>query len=135
LPEPSAANKYASLVGISRAGDTITIRWAEVFWNEQATNAAIEDGVILPGQDLPNPMYVRDLEETATFRLTPGTKVMLLGFDLHGSPTRVAVSVRQFVDVFRAGFPTSEWAGGTHAHYRIKVEGGRLTLIRQLYAI
>jgi len=122
-------------VGISGAGDTITIRWAEVFWNERATEAAIEDGVILPGQDLPNPMYVRDLDEMATFRLTPDTEVMLLGFDRHGSPMRVAVSVRRFVDAFRAGFPTSDWASGTHGHYRIKVEGHRLTLIRQVYII
>ena len=134
-PEPGTTRSYASLESISEEGDTVTIRWAEVFWNEEATAAAIEDGVILPGQDLPNPMYVRDLGETATFRLTLGTRVVLLGFDDHGSPTRVAVSVDGFIDAFRAGFPSSEWPGGTYAHYRVEFEGERLTLIRQVVLI
>jgi hypothetical protein len=134
-PEPGATRTYVSLESISDEGDAVTIRWAEVFWNEEATAAAIEDGVILPGQDLPNPMYVRDSDETATFRLTPETRVVLLGFDDHGSPIHVSVSVGGFVDAFRAGFPTSEWAGGTHAHYRVEFEEERLMLVRQVVLI
>ena len=130
----SGAERYATISGVSRSGD-VTIEWAGLFFNEQATQAAIEDGVIEPGEDLPNPMYVREVDGTATFRLTRRTRIVLLAFDQHGSPEPVRVSLHRFLDAYREGFPTSAWAGSANGYFRIRAEGGELTLLRQIYTI
>ena len=42
----------------------LTFDPAEVFGNEEATAAAIEDGELAPGEELPNPFYVRNPDPT-----------------------------------------------------------------------
>ncbi|MEN8237629.1 MAG: hypothetical protein ABFR53_00365 [Actinomycetota bacterium] len=73
IVDPSFEIQFGYLSDIVPTGGdgwTLIVDRAEWFSNEAAGQAAFEDGVISDPNDLPNPFYVRNLEELAEEQLT-----------------------------------------------------------------
>lgn len=60
-------------------GETLTVDPAEFLSDEEAVSAAREDGEIGPGEDLPNPFYLRNPDaEQIRLAVAPGFEVTLV---------------------------------------------------------
>jgi len=112
---------------------TIDVEFVRYFTNEQANRAAREDGVIGPGEQLPNPVYVRDLHRTGTLSLAADVRVRLRKIGRSGNAEPVWVSLSKFTKVFNAGFPIHRWYPGDI--YRLIRHNGLVTEIRQLQLV
>jgi TolB protein len=105
----------------------------EIFFNQEARREAVEDGVVSEGEDLPNPVYVRDLERTQRLWVSRDALVTLIAYDDHGSPTvEVPMRFAEFRSAFESGLAPPEWYGGP---FRVTVEGGVVVRMEQVYVV
>lgn len=100
---------------------------AMVFVDEEATEAAIEDG---HAWGAPNPIWIRDLPTTGALPVDPAATVTLLGFDALGTRVAKRVDAATFERVFSGGAPPNAW---DHTPYLyVEVEDGRIVSIEQV---
>ncbi len=86
--------------GVSAGG--FIIDPAEFLTGEAAVAAATEDGVIAPGEDLPNDFYIRNSDEsTSLVTSAPDASYSMLLFDTAGSISPTAVDYDQLVAILQ----------------------------------
>ena len=112
---------------------SIAVRFVDFFVDDAADQAAREDGAISPGETLPNPFYIRDLEMEGSLPVGDDVRVTLLGYDEHGSPTPVEVSFREFAEIINSAGYEGRWYGSAHNVYHLRIHEGRVVKIRQIY--
>lgn len=67
--------------------DYMLVDLAELFSNEEAQEAALADGEIDSLDELPNPFYVRNPDETPVhLDVDPGAEFLLIAYDEGGTP-------------------------------------------------
>lgn len=98
--------------GITMRRPEIRLHRIDIFFDEDARRQAIKDGVMEKGEDLPNPVFVRDLEQSRTLSISRDALITLIGYDEHGSPTVVSMDFAEFRSVFAAGLVPPDWYGG-----------------------
>jgi hypothetical protein len=112
-PAPSIDERlFGEIVDIDPAVPTITLALGQMFGAggpDEANAAARADGVIGPGEDLPNPFYVRDLHERRTLPLDSAAKVLVLGWDADGNTLPTPIGLAEFVTGWRSGPASEKW--------------------------
>ena len=76
--KPAAAERFGYIRSVSTAGPTATLAFDEAEWltGEEAQRAAEEDGVVAPGEPVPNDYYVRNSDKsTATLLVLPSAEI------------------------------------------------------------
>lgn len=81
-------------------GDEIIIDPAALLTGDDAREAAVEDGVILPGQDLPNDLYIRNGEPGPLSIGVATDVVTVLTFDASGNVTETEIGLAQLATAF-----------------------------------
>jgi hypothetical protein len=109
------------------------VRFVDLFRDDAASLAAREDGVIGPGEQLPNPLYVRELGMEGSLSVAEDVRVTLLGYDEHGSPTPVEVSFQEFAQVVDSGQYEGRWYGSANNVYHLRIREGYVIQISQIY--
>ncbi|GIU94078.1 MAG: hypothetical protein KatS3mg012_0535 [Gaiellaceae bacterium] len=108
LPRAAAAgqlSQYGHIRSLTRVGPGFRLRFDPAFWlgGSTANRAAEEDGVIAPGEGVPNDYYVRDeARKLLTYRVPPSAKVTVLDRRLRP----FSISVAQLAAVVAGRNPT-----------------------------
>lgn len=93
---PTVLLHYGHIRSLTRKGARYELRFDPAFWlgGVTANRAAVEDGVIRPGEGVPNDYYVRDERRRALTYLVPaGAKATVITFTAPGiRSTRIPVA-------------------------------------------
>jgi hypothetical protein len=96
-----------------------------------ATRAAVEDGVIAPGEPVPNDFYnVNERTRLYTYRLAANARITVLV----AGPRSVVVPVSEFAQIVKGENPEGRpglW--GPASGFWIRVEGDRALALNQAY--
>jgi hypothetical protein len=123
---------FAWVMGLT--GDGFVIDPAALLSGEEARLAAVEDGVIESGEDLPNDVYIRNGDEsTSVVMATDGADFTLLLFDGQGSPAETSVSYQELVDALMVGSPDVYGVVDGVLPAMVTLEDGVITRISQVY--
>jgi hypothetical protein len=120
------------VTAVDAAAGTVTYRLSQFFQGQEAVAAAREDGRIGPNEDLPSPLYVRDLGRDERRALSPSASVMVLKPDAGGVPVLRAVPPREFLDVLATALFPDAWYGSPFYRFQVGADG-EVTGVEQLY--
>jgi hypothetical protein len=117
-------------------GDSIVIDPAAILDGDAAREAAEKDGVIQPGQDLPNDFYIQNHEPgPLSIGVAPGVGVTVLTFDSNGSISQTEIGLAQLATAFTGeyvGVPIYGLDAGAFP-VTLTVEDNQVTAITQVY--
>jgi hypothetical protein len=118
-PGSSAAEErvFGEIVAVDADAPSITLAVGQSFGAggpDEANDAARADGVIGPGEDLPNPFYVRDLHQRRTLPVAGNALVEVLGHDGEGDVVPREVGLGEFLRLWRTGSPSGDWGAASY---------------------
>jgi hypothetical protein len=120
---------------VSSAGPTATLAFdeAEFLTGKEAQKAAEEDGVVPPGEPVPNDYYIRNPDKTTkTFPIANDASITAKRCPLcrHGKPGQL----EPFLASFMQGRQTyADPYRGKYSLYWLTVENGRVVAIDEQY--
>lgn len=117
-------------------GAEITVDPALMLTGEEARAAAEADGVIGPGEDLPNDFYIRNTDPgPLTVGVADDADLVVLTFDSGGSITETSIALADLVVAFTGDYPGVPIYGLVAGEFPVTltVEGGTVTGFTQVY--
>lgn len=115
-------------------GDGFLLDAAELLSGEEAREAAVTDGVIEPGEDVPNDVYIRDVDDT-TLVVMPASDASyeLLLFDSSGSPVATSVTYNEVADALNDAHPDVYGVFEGTIPATVVISGGEIVELTQVY--
>lgn len=114
----------------------VVIDTAEWLSGEEARKAAIEDGVIAEGEDLPNDFYIRNSDSgTIEIAVAPEANAKVLVFDANGAIVDEEIELNELAVAFTGAYAGHTIYGLVAGEFPvdIEVDGGVVTSIEQVY--
>jgi hypothetical protein len=134
-PGPSSAERFGYIRSVSTAGPAATLAFdeAEVLTGKEAQEAAENDGVVAPGDPVPNDYYIRNRDKTTqTLRIANDAAITAKRCQpcRNGRPGRL--------DPFLASFATGRQTfadpyRGTYSQYWLTIRDGEVVAIDEQY--
>jgi hypothetical protein len=134
-PAPSSAEHFGYIRSVSTAGPAATLAFdeAELLTGKAAQKAAEEDGVVEPGDPVPNDYYVRNPDKSMqTLRIASDAQITAKRCDLcrHGRPGELG----PFLASFMQGRQTfADPYRGKYSQYWLMIENGEVVAIDEQY--
>jgi hypothetical protein len=134
-PAPASAEHFGYIRSVSTAGPVATLAFdeAEFLTGKEAQKAAEADGVVPPGEPVPNDYYIRNPDKTTrTFRIANNAEITARRCDLcrHGQPGQLG----PFLAAFMKGRQTyADPYRGKYALYWLTIEDGEVNAIDEQY--
>ncbi|HZA19271.1 MAG TPA: hypothetical protein VE889_00335 [Actinomycetota bacterium] len=113
------------------AAGALTFDPADWWVGDEANQAAVEDGVIEPGESVPNDYYIRNREKDAV-SVDLAEDVELLVVDWPNCCDSIVGDLQRFADSFTTKDPTGAYVG-SRSPYWVTVDGGQVVEIEELY--
>jgi hypothetical protein len=132
---PATLAQYGFVRSLARAGDAFRLRFDPALWltGETANRAAVEDGVISPGETVPNDYYVRnESRRTLAYDVPPAARVTILTIPGSG-PRSTRVAVSELAAIVKGGNPRGRELYARDLGYWIRVVGDRVVRLDQQY--
>jgi hypothetical protein len=129
------AEHFGYIRSVSTAGPTATLAFDEAEWltGEEAQRAAEEDGVVEPGEAVPNDYYVRNPDRT-TRTLPIDAEARITARRCHlcrkGKPGNLADFLAAFS---KQGQTFADPYRGAQSQYWLTIEDGRVVAIDEQY--
>ena len=133
--ETATAEHFGYIRGVSTAGPAATLAFdeAQFLTGDAAQKAAEEDGVVAPGEPVPNDYYIRNPDKTTrTLRIANDAKITAKRCTLcrNGRPGQLA----PFLASFTKGRQTyADPYRGKYALYWLTIQDGEVTGIDEQY--
>ncbi len=110
LVAPSNERLFGRIVAIDSAEPSVTVDLRQWFGLPEAVAAAREDGFIATNGDLPEPFYIRDLDERRTLPIADDVRVTVLGLgEDRAYTTPMRVPFAEFIALWRSGPTSGAW--------------------------
>jgi hypothetical protein len=109
---------------------------AEFLTGEEANQAAVDDGVIQPGEDLPNDFYIRnDDESTDLVATAPDATFSMLTLDADGAINPSAMDYEDLVALMQGGYTGPDVYGVVDGTFPadVVIENGVIVQLGQVY--
>jgi hypothetical protein len=132
---PAPAERFGYIRSVSAAGPVTTLAFdeAEFLIGKEAQKAAEEDGVIPPGEPVPNDYYIRNPDKsTKTYPIANDAKITAKRCPLcrDGNPGELG----PFLASFMKGRQTfADPYRGKYSQYWLTIEDGRVVAIDEQY--
>jgi hypothetical protein len=129
------AEHFGYIRSVSTAGGPVTIAFDEAEWlsGDEAQRAAEEDGVVAPGEALPNDYYIRNADKsTRSLEVVAEAKITARRCQLcrEGKPGNLA----DFLEAFgEQGLTYGDDYRGAESQYWLTIERGRVVAIDEQY--
>jgi hypothetical protein len=132
-PSPAAledGRHFGFIQSVDARGPAMVFDLAEFLTGDSANQAALEDGVIQPGENVPDDYYIRNRNpRLRDLALVPDVQVILVNW-----PACCDTTVNGVLADFAASFTTpNDVYHGSHSPYWLTVEGGFVTRIEEQY--
>jgi hypothetical protein len=127
--------RFGYIRSVSAAGPTTTLAFdeAEFLKGQEAQQAAEKDGVVSPGEHVPNDYYIRNADKsTMTYPIANDAKITARRCSLcrHGKPGELG----PFLASFMQGRQTyADPYRGKYSPYWLTIEGGQVVAIDEQY--
>jgi hypothetical protein len=132
---PRALVQYGYVRTLVPAGSGYRVRFDPALFlsGETANRAAAEDGVVPPGEPVPNDYYIRnETKKQLTYRVPANAKVTVVTNDSRGvHSTRIAVS--ELAAIVRGRNPKQRKLFGPYLGFWARTVGDRVTALDQQY--
>lgn len=134
-PAPSSAERFGFIRSVSTAGPAATLAFdeAELLTGKAAQQAAEDEGVVEPGETVPNDYYIRNPDKTTqTLRLANDATITAKRCPLcrKGRPGEL----EPFLAAFMNGRQTyADPYRGKHVPYWLTIENGAVVAIDEQY--
>jgi hypothetical protein len=134
-PGPSPAEQFGYIRSVSTAGPAATLAFdeAEFLTGDAAQKAAEEDGVVAPGETVPNDYYIRNRDQTTqTLRIANDAKITAKRCPLcrHGRDGQLD----PFLASFKKGRQTfADPYRGKYSLYWLTIKDGEVAAIDEQY--
>jgi hypothetical protein len=134
-PGPSPAEQFGYIRSVSTAGPAATLAFdeAEFLTGDAAQKAAEEDGVVAPGETVPNDYYIRNRDQTTqTLRIANDAKITAKRCPLcrHGRDGQLD----PFLASFMKGRQTfADPYRGKYSLYWLTIKDGEVAAIDEQY--
>ena len=134
-PGPSPAEQFGYIRSVSTAGPAATLAFdeAEFLTGDAAQKAAEEDGVVAPGEAVPNDYYIRNRDQTTqTLRIANDAKITAKRCPLcrHGRDGQLD----SFLASFMKGRQTfADPYRGKYSLYWLTIKDGEVAAIDEQY--
>jgi hypothetical protein len=132
---PAVIVQYGHVRSLVRNGSRYRMRFDPALWLSGATanRAAVEDGVIAPGEAVPNDYYIRDENrKQLTYFVTPSARVTVVTNPASGlRSTRITVS--ELAAIVKGKNPNGRKLYGTGLGYWIRVASDTVRSLDQQY--
>jgi hypothetical protein len=131
---PTAIVQYGHIRSLVRSGGKYRLRFDPALWlsGSTANRAAVEDGVIPPGEAVPNDYYIRDeSHEQLTYFVAPGARVTVITNAGNLRSTRIAVS--ELAAIVKGKNPNGRKLYGVQLGYWIRVTADTVRALDQQY--
>ncbi|MGD2060069.1 MAG: hypothetical protein PVF87_04325 [Acidimicrobiia bacterium] len=123
-------------VGEDETGEVILgVDRAEMLSGEEARRAAVADGVIAEGEDLPNDFYIRNPETVAEL-VPPGDEVEILLISSTDTAQMLPVSPVELQQIYAGTHPAQDGfyvAANQPIPMDVTVSGGEIAALSQVY--
>jgi hypothetical protein len=133
--KPAAAERFGYIPSVSTAGPTATLAFdeAEFLTGNAAQRAAEEDGVVPPGEPVPNDYYLRNPDRsTETLRVAADAQITARRCSLcrKGKPGNVEDFLASFM---KTGQTYADPYRGAESQYWLTIEDGTVVAIDEQY--
>ena len=132
---PAVLVQYGHIRSLVRSGRKYRMRFDPALWLSGATanRAAVEDGVIPPGEAIPNDYYVRDeSHKQLTYLVAPGARATVITQGASGlRSTRISVS--ELAALVKGKNPNGRKLYGVQLGYWIRVASDTVRALDQQY--
>ena len=132
-PALADGKHYGEIKAVAVDPDSVTFDVEEYLTGQAATDAAVADGVIKPGESMPDDVYVRNTNKaTTTLAVAPSVEVRILGLD-GGAPTMKPVSFAEFAKRFKGNIAPRALGSLKEFGYWVTLTNGQVTAIEEQY--
>jgi hypothetical protein len=133
---PAILVQYGYVRSLMRSGNLYRMRFDPAFWlsGQTANRAAIEDGVIAPGEGVPNDYYIRnESRKQLTYTVLPGARVTVVTNSAVGGLRATRLAVSELAAIVAGRNPNKRKLYGRNLGYWIRIAGARVTRLDQQY--
>jgi hypothetical protein len=133
--KPATVEHFGYIRSVSTAGPTATLAFdeAEFLTGDEAQNAAEDDGVIAPGEPVPNDYYVDNPDKTTpVYPIATAAKITARRCPLcrHGKPGHLEDFLASFM---KKGQTYADPYRGAESQYWLTIENGEVVAIDEQY--
>jgi len=138
IVDPGLEEQFAFIVSVDFDARTVTADFAEFLGEEEAVQAAREDGAIGPDESLPNPYYIRNADpQTQVLALAEVPVIMLLAASEDGVYLR-SVDEGTWADLIADPESAHDlvgwgWYGGGHLPCWLTLDDGIVVQVSEQY--
>ncbi len=133
---PATIVQYGYVRSLVRTGKRYRMRFDPALWlsGQTANRAAIEDGVIPPGETVPNDYYIRnESRKQLTYTVLPGAQVTVVTNSGVGGLRATRIAVSELAAIVAGRNPKQRKLYGRHLGYWARIAGDRVIRLDQQY--
>jgi hypothetical protein len=126
---------YGHIRSLARKGARYELRFDPAFWlgGETARRAAVEDGVLAPGEPVPNDYYVVEAGHRPLTYLVPPTARVTVVTRQPGGIGSTSIRVSELAQIVKGGNPRRRSLFGRDLGYWIRVRTDTVQRLDQQY--
>ncbi len=132
---PTTIVQYGYVRSLASSGSTYRLRFDPALWlgGDTANRAAIEDGVIAPGDTVPNDYYIRnESRKTLAYTVPRTARVTILTVPA-GGPRSTRITVSELAAITQGRNPNGRKLYGRGLGYWARIVGDRVVRLDQQY--
>jgi hypothetical protein len=132
---PATIAQYGYVRSLTRAGSTYRLRFDPALWltGQTANRAAIEDGVIPPGDTVPNDYYIRNESKRQLTYVVPRNARVTVVTVPGGGPRSSRIAVSELAAIVKGQNPKLRKLYGQTLGFWARIVGDRAVALDQQY--
>jgi hypothetical protein len=133
---PASIVQYGYVRSLVRSGTMYRLRFDPALWlsGSTAQRAAVEDGVLQPGEPVPNDYYIRNESKRQLAYVVPTTaRVTVLTTSAAGLQRSTRIGVGELAAISKGGNPKGRKLYGRTLGYWARIVGDRVVALDQQY--
>ncbi len=132
---PPTIVQYGYVRSLVRAGSVFRMRFDPAFWLTGATaqRAAVEDGVLAPGEAVPNDYYIRNETRKQLSYVVPRNARVTVVTNPAGGLRSTRIAVSELAAIVKGRNPNGRKLYGPSLGYWARIAGDRVVALDQQY--
>lgn len=133
---PATIVQYGYVRSLVRSGGAYRLRFDPALWlsGETANRAAAEDGVIGPGEPVPNDYYIRnESRRPLSYTVPRSARVTVVTNSAAGGLRSTRIAMSELAAIVKGRNPNRRKLYGRDLGYWVRVAGDRATALDQQY--
>ena len=135
-PPPSAIVQFGYVRSMIASGSAYRMRFDPALWlsGETARRAAVEDGVLAPGDPVPNDYYIRnEVKKQLTYTVPRNARVTMVTNESSAGIDSTRIAAAELAAIVKGRNPKKRRFYGPGLGFWVRIVGDRATALDQQY--